>query len=273
MAKYFVDGQDLTDIADAIREKTGKSAGMEFPDEFVSEIGSISSGGGITPTGTKQITANGIGIDVAQYASADVAVPNTYVAADEGKVVSNGALVAQGSDTVTANDTYDTTLINSLTVNVSGGGGGALYPLVNGTKTFSNGATVTVTNGNHVVITIPSGNTADGFVDLSDLSENSNTFNTSANVQSHSSKFTINNGQKAYLMIANLASPAACSFNAYGTGTSNLSMSIPSINNQYGEAVRSFSSNSNLGCIFFVGKTPGTYTFDVRFIVNGVDYV
>ena len=79
--------------------------------------------GGITPTGTKTITANGTGIDVYSYQYADVAVPNSYSASDEGKVVSNGALVAQTSDTVTANDTYDTTLINSLTVNVSGGGG------------------------------------------------------------------------------------------------------------------------------------------------------
>ncbi len=37
---------DLTDIADAIRAKTGKSASMQFPSEFVSEIGSISGGGG-----------------------------------------------------------------------------------------------------------------------------------------------------------------------------------------------------------------------------------
>lgn len=78
---------------------------------------------GITPTGTKQITSNGTGIDVAQYADADVNVPNTYAAGDEGKVVSNGTLVSQTSDTVTENDTYDTTLINSLTVAVSGGGG------------------------------------------------------------------------------------------------------------------------------------------------------
>lgn len=41
---------------------------------------------------------------------------------DEGKVVSNGALVSQTSDTVTENGTYDTTLKNSVTVNVSGGG-------------------------------------------------------------------------------------------------------------------------------------------------------
>lgn len=75
-------------------------------------------------SGTKSITANGNGQDVVGYAAVNVNVPNSYAAADEGKVVSNGALVAQTSDTVTTNDTYDTTLINSLTVNVSGGGGG-----------------------------------------------------------------------------------------------------------------------------------------------------
>lgn len=79
------------------------------------------------PSGTKNIsiTQNGATTeDVTSYASAQITanVPNTYSAGDEGKVVSNGALVAQGSDTVTTNDTYDTTLISSLTVNVSGGG-------------------------------------------------------------------------------------------------------------------------------------------------------
>lgn len=78
------------------------------------------------PSGTKNIsiTQNGVTTeDVTNYASAQITanVPNTYSAGDEGKVVSNGALVAQGSDTVTQNDTYDTTLISSLTVNVSGG--------------------------------------------------------------------------------------------------------------------------------------------------------
>lgn len=83
---------------------------------------------GTTPTGTKQISigANGTTTeDVTSYASAQITVnvPNSYAAADEGKVVSNGALVAQTSDSVTQNGTVDTTLINSLTVNVSGGGG------------------------------------------------------------------------------------------------------------------------------------------------------
>lgn len=72
-------------------------------------------------SGTKSITSNGTGIDVTEFADIDVAVPNSYTSADEGKVVSNGALVAQTSDTVTQNGTVDTTLISSLLVNVSGG--------------------------------------------------------------------------------------------------------------------------------------------------------
>ena len=151
---------DLTSVANAIRAKTGGSSQLSFPSGFVSAISGIgpsqptlqnktvtpttsqqtvqcdSGYDGldtvtvnpipsqyIVPSGTKSITANGTGIDVSQYADADVAVPNSYSSSDEGKVVSNGALVSQGSDTVTANDTYDTTLISSLTVNVSGGGG------------------------------------------------------------------------------------------------------------------------------------------------------
>ena len=57
------------------------------------------------------------------YSSVSVDVPNTYAAGDEGKVVSNGTLVTQGSDTVTENGTVDTTLISSLLVDVAGGGG------------------------------------------------------------------------------------------------------------------------------------------------------
>lgn len=44
MADYKVTDTELTSIANAIRAKTGKSSQMEFPTEFVSEIGSISGG-------------------------------------------------------------------------------------------------------------------------------------------------------------------------------------------------------------------------------------
>ena len=58
------------------------------------------------------------------YSPVTVNVPNTYTAGDEGKVVSDGALVAQTAHAeVTENGPIDTTLNNSVTVNVSGGGG------------------------------------------------------------------------------------------------------------------------------------------------------
>ena len=78
---------------------------------------------GIVPAGTKQINQNGTH-DVTQYASAEVNVPNTYAASDEGKVVQSGALVSQSSQTIDTNGTYDTTTKNEVVVDVQSGGGG-----------------------------------------------------------------------------------------------------------------------------------------------------
>ena len=46
MSKFYVDGTDLTSVANAIRTKGGTSASLSFPNEFVSAIGNIPTGGG-----------------------------------------------------------------------------------------------------------------------------------------------------------------------------------------------------------------------------------
>lgn len=48
MANYIVSDTNLTAVANAIRTKGGTSEQLEFPDDFVSAIGDIQTGGGVT---------------------------------------------------------------------------------------------------------------------------------------------------------------------------------------------------------------------------------
>ena len=80
-----------TAIANAITAKGGTVGANDGLEDFASDIGTIT---------------------------------NSYTAVDEGKVVFNGTLVSQTSSSTTTNGTIDTTLINSLDVNVSSGDDG-----------------------------------------------------------------------------------------------------------------------------------------------------
>lgn len=108
-----------------------KSA-RDFSDDAVLEHLTVNANGDYYP---------GTGVD--GFDEVHVAVPNSYTAADEGKVVSSGALVAQTSRSspITENGTYDTTENNAVTVNVPSGGA-TIQPLnvtQNGTYTPSSG--------------------------------------------------------------------------------------------------------------------------------------
>ena len=91
----------------------------------ISVIVTPNGGGGSAVLIDKTITANGVYNAVDDeadgYSTVNVEVANTYTNEDEGKVVDSGVLVAQTAreTEITENGIYDTTLNNSITVNVS----------------------------------------------------------------------------------------------------------------------------------------------------------
>lgn len=89
MANVLISEATMSSIADAIREKKETST-TYLPSEMPSAISSI-TGGGITPTGTINITTNGTH-DVTNYASASVAVPQgtTPTGTKEISITQNG---------------------------------------------------------------------------------------------------------------------------------------------------------------------------------------
>ena len=126
-----------TAISNAITAKGGTVGSGDGLEDFATDIGTIH-----TPVLIeKSIVTNGeysASDDSADgYSAVSVAVPNSYSAGDEGKVVSNGALAAQTSTTATANGTIDTTTNNSVTVNVANS-----YTAQDEGKVVSNGALV-----------------------------------------------------------------------------------------------------------------------------------
>lgn len=94
MAYRKVDESSLTQVANAIRNKAGTSARLNFPTGFANAIAAIpTGGGGITPTGTITITENGTHY-VANYENANVALPEVEQATPSISVSSSGLITA-----------------------------------------------------------------------------------------------------------------------------------------------------------------------------------
>lgn len=121
----FYDGVFFSPANGAIFETTDETGAQMIEEGLVVEYTLI------TPTGTKTITANGTGIDVATYEKADVAVPQPT---GNVELTENGtdidiaqyatATVAvpapTGSLDITENGTYDVTQYAQVVVNIGG---------------------------------------------------------------------------------------------------------------------------------------------------------
>ena len=131
---------------------------MEQYLDYIAENG----GGGVDPESitleTLNVSQNGTtnAPSGKAYNKVVANVPNTYAASDEGKVVSNGALVSQTAHAeVMENGTIDTTLNNSVVVNVPQGS------TPTGTKTINisaNGTTtedVTAYANAQIIVAVP----------------------------------------------------------------------------------------------------------------------
>lgn len=75
MSKVVITRSKLDSLATTISAKSGEPLPLTIA-QMDAAVQGIEKG--IVPTGTKSITENGTGIDVAQYASADVAVPSCW---------------------------------------------------------------------------------------------------------------------------------------------------------------------------------------------------
>lgn len=117
MAQVIVTESSLENIAGAIRSKLGTQATYK-PAQMAGAIAQIHG----DPV-LEELTTNANGTFTPSsgkdgFSRAIVNVANSYSASDEGKVVSNGALVGQSLQGINANGTYNTTLKNEVVVNV-----------------------------------------------------------------------------------------------------------------------------------------------------------
>ena len=133
--KYMADGNDLTSIANAIRAK-GVTGSLEFPDDFVNGIGSITTGTDVSDTtaaagdvlsGKYFYTAAGVKTQgsIASKSSSDMTASTLTVTAPAGHYASDGVKTLSDANLVAGNIKKDVAIFG-VTGSYEGSGGSAM---------------------------------------------------------------------------------------------------------------------------------------------------
>ena len=141
--KVTLDGTTLMDISDTTAVAGDVAPNKYFYDASGQKVQGSSTA--IVPTGTKSITENGTGIDVAQYASVNVAVPtgaskNVQVVQGTTRTTSSSMTAIGAEMTVSKTGTYDV-YWTGVRTNTSGSYTFATQLYINGTAYGSEQAT------------------------------------------------------------------------------------------------------------------------------------
>ena len=157
----------------------------------------------------------------------------------------------------------------------------AKYPLVNGRHEFSDGSYVEVSNGNHVLFRKQSNATNNGYVDFSNVLENSDSLDSTENINFKSHIFTIPAGALAKFDIKNVQCNGSftCETNFRLAGTSaSGSFHTGKFNTQSPEFNTSIevtlSVAEEVGCLFmyYIGSISQV-EFDVEFTVGNEKWI
>lgn len=185
-------GSNSDDLADLIAQiQQGSSGGIVITDTPDPAGGTVRTITAVEISGTKQITANGTGIDVTEYAAVDVAVPAPQPTLQAKTNISPST----SSQTITADQGFDG--LSSVQINAMPSGSATAPASISGTSaTVSTGTnTLTLTKTVSVTPSVTAGYVSSGTAGNSSVSlQTSVTTKAAATIHPSTSDQTITSG-------------------------------------------------------------------------------
>lgn len=157
-----------------------------------------------------------------------------------------------------------------------------LYPLQNGTHTFTNNSrTLAITNGSHMVYTAPnataSGDPKGAYLDLSTISQNGQAGNTAANTERETVLFTIPANARVQFKILNISFQRLAEYE-FAFALKNVDNNVLGTGSKFTDAdiiiEHTFESATPITCVMGYARNPySRLEADIRLYVNGVRWI